>query len=312
MQIFATSLNGEQTALPKLVQAELAMDWVTPCDALSASFAVEAEPEEFVTVRAVGRDGRILFQGPVDEQRFTIGPQGRLLQIAARSMAAYLTDNDALPQNYQNPSMKDLYDRHAQPYGITCPAAQTAPCGRNYTVAAGQSEWQALEGFFTGVLDLWPRVLPDGSLCWEYTNAPAVSLGNAAAGEYRYTGAERVIRRCEAYSSVLLVPAQGGQPPDQVTSTLATARGIRRRTTVTDAGNTAEAEQKALRILKRGERLLDAVELTCANGLPALPGDAAVLHDYTLGYQEGMVVSAIRYRCSGEGESCAITLILPA
>ena len=56
----------------------------------------------------------LVFRGIVDQQDTKISPQGNRLRLVARSLAALLLDNEALPQTYINPSLRGLFERHAR------------------------------------------------------------------------------------------------------------------------------------------------------------------------------------------------------
>ena len=65
-------------------------------------------------------EGKTLrFYGPVDEV-ITVSQSGKhILRLYARSLAAFLLDNEAEPLTYANPSNKLMAERHLLPFGVT-------------------------------------------------------------------------------------------------------------------------------------------------------------------------------------------------
>ncbi len=64
-------------------------------------------------------EGEVVFFGPVDELQRRFSSEGCMLEIVARSMAALLLENEAIPQTYAYPSLPLLFERHGKPYGFT-------------------------------------------------------------------------------------------------------------------------------------------------------------------------------------------------
>jgi hypothetical protein len=84
--------------------------------------------------------------------------------VAGRGYAARLLDNESRPVTYQGANLEEIIRNHVTPYGIT--TAQTASVRANsvYTVAAGSSQWKALEGFCQTYGGFSPRFRRDGQL----------------------------------------------------------------------------------------------------------------------------------------------------
>lgn len=70
-----------------------------------------------------------------------------MLEIAARSMAALLLDNEAIPQTYAYPSLPLLFERHGKPYGFTEWEGEPSGFSVPFTITKGMSEWEVLSLF---------------------------------------------------------------------------------------------------------------------------------------------------------------------
>ena len=86
------------------------------------------------------------------------------MTICGRGYAARLLDNESRPVTYQGATLAEIVRCHAAPYGISC--AEIAPVSADsvYTVAAGTSQWKALEGFCRTYGGFSPRFRRDGLL----------------------------------------------------------------------------------------------------------------------------------------------------
>ena len=107
-------------------------------------------------------DDRMLLQGVVDCCFETAA--GLTVTICGRGYAARLLDNESRPVTYQGATLAEIVRCHAAPYGIS--SAEIAPVSADsvYTVAAGTSQWKALEGFCRTYGGFSPRFRRDGLL----------------------------------------------------------------------------------------------------------------------------------------------------
>ena len=89
---------------------------------------------------------------------------GLTVTICGRGYAARLLDNESRPVTYQGATLAEIVRCHAAPYGIS--SAEIAPVSADsvYTVAAGTSQWKALEGFCRTYGGFSPRFRRDGLL----------------------------------------------------------------------------------------------------------------------------------------------------
>ena len=120
----ACVIGADQTrwTLPKLLAWRLEYTAGVPCDSFWVRCAWDvdntARPEDWVRFEAE-YEGERVFTGVVDECEVSITAQGRVLEVSGRGMAALLLDNEALGQDYQIATQKDIVRDHVRPYGIS-------------------------------------------------------------------------------------------------------------------------------------------------------------------------------------------------
>lgn len=129
----------------------ISFSWVTsadtPADSLKAVFLCEPSDIGKETAEIeVKSGGRRLFHGICDRQSICWEQSGRTLVLWARSDGALLLDNEAVPQEYEQVSLGEIFDRHIAPYGFqnSMDSGGRLPF---YRVEKGVSEWEAFAGF---------------------------------------------------------------------------------------------------------------------------------------------------------------------
>ena len=137
---------------PKILKNPLEFSYLsstdTPAESLKAVFLIE-HPQSWeqeiygIELRA---DGKTLFHGGCDRQIVSLDEKGCKLTLWGRSDAAAVLDNEAIPQEYHNVSMEEIFNQHIKPYGLenNLGATGTLPA---YRVTKGMSEWEAFSRF---------------------------------------------------------------------------------------------------------------------------------------------------------------------
>lgn len=153
--------------LPELLAWNVVHTGTVPCDSYCVTFAYDrdmAEPLRLAAGFLARERGEVMLRGIVDEYTVTLGAEGLTATVTGRGYAARLLDNESRPLTYQNATLEEIIRNHVTPYGIA--AAETAPVRANsvYTVAAGSSQWKALEGFCRAYGGFSPRFGRDGRL----------------------------------------------------------------------------------------------------------------------------------------------------
>ena len=164
---YVTTAQGVTTVLPTPVSWCFQYTSGVPCDSFRLRCIWDGDnqvkPEEWAMFQAL-KDGEVRFTGVVDECEILLGPEGAFFEVSGRGMAARLLDNESRPVTYQGATLAEIVRCHAAPYGISC--AEIAPVSADsvYTVAAGTSQWKALEGFCRTYGGFSPRFRRDGLL----------------------------------------------------------------------------------------------------------------------------------------------------
>ena len=154
--------------LPVLLRWNITYTGGVPCDSYEVTCVYDRTMAELLHLAAgflaLDENGGVLLRGIVDEYEVKLTAAGLAVTICGRGYAARLLDNESRPVTYQGATLAEIVRCHAAPYGISC--AEIAPVSADsvYTVAAGTSQWKALEGFCRTYGGFSPRFRRDGLL----------------------------------------------------------------------------------------------------------------------------------------------------
>ena len=163
--------------LPVLLRWEITYTGGVPCDCFSVTFLYDssmAEPLHLAAGFAAVEGGDIMLRGIVDEYTVELGTEGLTATVTGRGYAARLLDNESRPLTYEGANLAEIVRNHVTPYGISCAELATVAATSVYTVAAGSSQWKALEDFCQTYGGFSPRFRRDGKLL----AAPEKTSGN--------------------------------------------------------------------------------------------------------------------------------------
>ena len=120
LHFFLEQLDGQRRELVHPVSFSLVRSADTPADSLKAEFMVpDAQDWEQEIARIeLQADGRRLFRGICDRQIVGLDSAGCRLTVWARSDAAVLLDNEAIPQEYSCVTLDEMFAKHLAPYGF--------------------------------------------------------------------------------------------------------------------------------------------------------------------------------------------------
>ena len=189
MTAYVTDAKGVRWTLPRPAAWRLEYTSGVPCDSFWLRCVWDgnntARPEDWVSFSAEYQGERV-FTGVVDECEVSVTAQGRLLEVSGRGMAALLLDNEALGQDYQIATQKDIVRDHVRPYGISVASGAALRAVPQFSVATGSSEWSVIYEFARYYGGVAPRFDREGRLVltgWEDKgelvvdgNAPLISL----------------------------------------------------------------------------------------------------------------------------------------
>jgi hypothetical protein len=126
-------------------------------DILRIVFGVEENIRNLHKIRVI-YDGKMMFEGYIDEQIFEKSERGMFLKIWARSEGSILLENQAMPQVYYKVTLSDVFKRHIKPYGFEEIISTKNPMLEKFVIKQGMSEWEALKLFCVKTLNIEPRI----------------------------------------------------------------------------------------------------------------------------------------------------------
>lgn len=138
--------EDRQLVPSEVLSYELTSEVSAPCDGLRLSFLYNEKCPEIVRAEAYN-GSRKIFNGYIDRQTVSLASESRYVFIYARSTAALLIDNEALPCQYHRPSSRQLWFHNARDFGFGCALPQLK-CDNDYYVTKGTSCFGAINNFF--------------------------------------------------------------------------------------------------------------------------------------------------------------------
>ena len=153
--------------LPELLSWEVVHTGSVPCDSFSVTFLYDRSMAEALRLAAgftAIYQGKTALRAIVDEYVVELGGGGLTATLAGRGYAARLLDNESRPLTYQSATLAEIVRNHVTPYGIAAMEVANVRAGSTYTVAAGVSQWRALENFCRTYGGFSPRFTREGKL----------------------------------------------------------------------------------------------------------------------------------------------------
>lgn len=298
----ATDIHERTVRLPLPLSVCIRMEEDVPADDLVAVFP-DTGAEELCRVTV--RDGEtVVFRGIVDEQEHILRATGAFLRISARSAAALLLDNEALPCCYDHPSARLIYERHVRDYGIPCADADDAVYFGELSVSKGMSQWGVLSAFCGACYSSSPRVNADGVLYMKGAPRTGEAVFGGADG-IGYTELTDSCRRCDELSrvNVKLTPEDGYGY--RVDNRDARQRGIRRERYL-NAMLGDKSVRSADSMLERSRQKAHTVSLKCVGRHLTLLGSGARIAGRE--FEDSFCVCGLKYRMDSKGEYTLIRL----
>ena len=167
MTAYVIDAKQVRWTLPRLVAWRLEYTAGVPCDSFWLRCVWDADnptkPEDWVRFEAEYQGERV-FTGVVDECEVRVNTRGRLLEVSGRGMAALLLDNEALGQDYQIATQKDIIRDHVRPYGISVASGAKLRTVSQFSVSTGSSEWSVVYEFARYYGGVAPRFNREGQL----------------------------------------------------------------------------------------------------------------------------------------------------
>ena len=114
--LFAVTMSGNEIFLGVPGKFTLKKD-DGAASMMTAVVKVESMMERLVSIKAEC-DGKVIFKGIPDEEIYTHNNSGVYLKVIARDLSSLLIDNEVMPQEIKNPSLKFFSKRFLEPYGF--------------------------------------------------------------------------------------------------------------------------------------------------------------------------------------------------
>lgn len=305
-----TTCDHSNFNLPALLTWDVTYTATVPCDSFSVTCLYTAALEP-VLRRAAGftlLDGEnVLLRGIVDEYEIRQTEEGLSALVAGRGYAGRLLDNESRAATYQGATLGEIVRNHVTPYGITCNKLEDVSSrGEMYTVAAGSSQWKALEGFCRAYGGFTPTFDRYGQL-W----AAPEKVGKT----FRISDSSSVlsiVKRENHYgvlSEMLVIDKTRGQMYSVLNEEWI-ARGGQCRRVLYTPGQSTWAKMRYTGEYQIAQSKTDevGVEVTLAGGFLAFPGDVATLELTRTGLTGTYRVAEVHTRADGSGESITLTL----
>lgn len=273
-----------------------------PADSLDVLFLSDMSDIEYAEI-VVFDDARCVFRGIVDEQIETVFEGGFLLEINARSLAALLLDNEAMPQSCCLPNMQLFMERNFYRLGFKEYIGNDHPKSGSMSIAKGTSEWSVLEQYCKKFLNTYPRVNEDGVIDVSGSDGETIVLTNE--GEYKIISLSRVKKRCELISEYRVRTLRGNGYEMIINNENADRLGVNSVRYLNTVDNKSVGIASCYENIKESNRLYDTVKLNVSGRVLANIGDWIVLPDYGLG---NLRVYKLRYELDGDNEVTMLEL----
>ena len=153
--------------LPPLLSWTVTHTGGVPCDSYTVTFLYQAEMAAVLPLAAgfIGfENGQLVARGIVDDITVELDDGGVTATITGRGAAARLLDNESRPVSYQDATLAEIIRCHVTPYGVVTQELADVRASSVYTVAAGTSQWKALESFCRTYGGFTPRFAVNGAL----------------------------------------------------------------------------------------------------------------------------------------------------
>lgn len=299
MTYIGVTPQGNSIALSPPVSVKLIRGEDAPADGFTGVFPLEKSPGNLTGIRIYDQKQQLCFDGIVDEQKESCAEE-RKLTLIARSRAALLLDNEAMPQTYNMPSLKTIFSRHVQPYGFQDYVGEDKAFSGELVITKGMSEWQAAEEFCTRFLKIKPRIIGDTFDASGEKPQGKVTFDNA--GGTAYSSIVMDYQYYHMLSELMTKSGSNGVYNLAAQSENAALLGIQRKRYLSGTAENADtlistADKKAFRVV-----------VTCPGKLAAGLLTGAVVRDTALGAVEDLYISQIAYSLDANGESSVVTL----
>lgn len=215
-------INGKSVSVHRIISYEIISEVAAVCDGLRLHFVYQKKIGEICVVKAYS-GGKLIFNGFCDKQKMTFGKSGGSCFIYARSSAALLVDNEAIPCQYSNPSARQLWFTNAKDLGFECCLPEICS-EHSYLVPKGTSCYGAINNYVSAVCKAPVYATPENELKIYEESSDVKSLE-----DYKLISLLHIINRSVLISDIDYKINSADNYSYHFKSVLAEKMGIKRR-----------------------------------------------------------------------------------
>lgn len=301
LRFVVANINGEQYSLERILSYQFSMDWDAACHGVRLSFLTDNAQDELCSLSVYMNDKRV-FYGYIDTQRDSSTNDGTICFVYARSSACVLTDNEATPYIYSNPTALALFNTNAKNLGFSCnlpPIYSTL----DYQVQGGVSCFGAINNFVYGVCG--SRIMVDANNCISLLQGSrSVIINNDDV-----ISEKRVINRGDVITRIDYKASSDKGFDHHIKSRFFEQRGIRTSKKASLSALPAyQRDYSLLGSLKDSAQSYYKLELTLNSLVELSLGDSAMYDSEYFGRLDDMLVKSICYIMDEKGERTVLIL----
>ncbi len=302
LSFILTDIQGTEHILSEPLSITLNRDITAPADSLTALFVSDEGETEFSDI-AVYDGKKCVFRGIVDEQTETFSANGRLLEINARSLAALLLDNEAMPQSWYLPNMRLFMERNFSKLGFTQYVGEDAPKSGSMSIDKGTSEWSVLEHYCENFLGTYPSIDENGVINISGTEPELTVI--TGDGDIRILSLKRTRKRCGVISEYRVRSNRFGSYEMLIGNDNADRLKITSVRYVNTIDNKSAGIESCYRNIENSNSEYETIDITVSGRLLVRAGDYVVISGYDLG---NMRVRSLRYELDGQKETTRLIM----
>ena len=299
LKYILTLTDKSELPLNSVLSARLDSELDVPADSLSVTVPYSDRLREKADMLSAYSGGSRVFYGQIDEI-ITVKDSGKcLLRFSARSLAAFLLDNEAEPLVYTNPSNRMMLDRHLKPFGITSCEEERHPLYDSLKIDKGMSHWQVLESYCAKRYGAKPRIADTRAILKGFRAEGEVIFGSGGISILEKTDS---FRRHKLISETRVRLTKTGGYDSRVINENPDAAAVTRVRYVNAVADNISLDT-ASRIIEKGNREARLVKIKCAGDLTDILGKTAVVDG-----EKGFIAAGLSYSMSDKGEYTAVSL----
>lgn len=293
MIFWGETIDSEKILLGKADKISIQKDRNVPADSLSAIFYGENEFPELVYIYAY-EDKELVFAGIVDEQSVKVDKSTVEIKLYARSLAALLIDNEAMPQTLKNPSIKTISKLLVKPFGFTGIIGSDSQLKGEFEIKKGESCYTVADRYIKRFLGTQMYVSTQGVVYSYEPEEETVFLDDIVSSE-------ETILQYKKLSKVIAQSGSGAYESEfKGTSIIPRVRYMA-------LGDAVSAPQR----ISIAERDSKVIRVTCI-GNKLMPVYTRVSLMTPLGKQlENLEIESIKYSLTNNEELTSFTLKIP-